>query len=57
VWHRYWKNPEATAKEFTEDGKWFKTGDIAEYVDESGVIRILGRASVDILKSGGYKIR
>jgi malonyl-CoA/methylmalonyl-CoA synthetase len=57
VWHRYWKNPEATTKEFTEDGKWFKTGDIAEYVDESGVIRILGRASVDILKSGGYKIR
>lgn len=28
-----------------------------EYADDSGVIRILGRASVDILKVGGYKIR
>ncbi|KAJ7346446.1 Acyl-CoA synthetase member 3, mitochondrial [Desmophyllum pertusum] len=31
-----------------------KTGDTAAYKD--GVYRILGRTSVDIIKSGGYKI-
>jgi len=52
VFLEYWDNPEATAKEFT-DG-WFRTGDIAERVD--GYYRILGRSSVDIIKSGGYKL-
>jgi malonyl-CoA/methylmalonyl-CoA synthetase len=33
----------------------FKTGDIAQKDDERGY-RILGRKSVDIIKSGGYKI-
>ncbi|KAL6057587.1 Peroxisomal AMP binding enzyme [Balamuthia mandrillaris] len=55
VFKCYWNRKEATAESFTPDG-WFKTGDIAEYADEEGTIRILGRASVDILKSGGYKI-
>ena len=53
VFKEYWKKPEATAKSFTSDG-WFKTGDIA--VIEDGYYRILGRDSVDIIKSGGYKI-
>ena len=53
VFKKYWGKAEATAKTFTADG-WFKTGDIA--VVEDGYYRILGRDSVDIIKSGGYKI-
>jgi len=53
VFLEYWKNPEATAKAFTQD-QWFMTGDIAIY--DKGSYRILGRNSVDIIKSGGYKI-
>ena len=53
VFLEYWGKPEATQKTFTEDG-WFKTGDIA--VVERGYYRILGRDSIDIIKSGGYKI-
>ena len=54
VFKEYWNKPESTAESFTEDG-WFKTGDIAA-IDELGGYRILGRNSVDIIKSGGYKI-
>jgi malonyl-CoA/methylmalonyl-CoA synthetase len=54
VFKEYWQKPEATAESFTEDG-WFQTGDIAA-LDEMGGYRILGRNSVDIIKSGGYKI-
>lgn len=50
----YFRQPEATAKTFTEDG-WFKTGDVARR-DASGAYFILGRESVDLIKSGGYKI-
>ncbi len=53
VFGTYWGKPEATQKAFTEDG-WFKTGDIA--VIEEDYFRILGRDSIDIIKSGGYKI-
>lgn len=53
VFREYWNLPEATREAFTPDG-WFKTGDIA--VVERGYFRILGRRSVDIIKSGGYKI-
>ena len=53
VFLEYWGRPEATAEAFTADG-WFRTGDIAVYHD--GSYRILGRDSVDIIKSGGYKI-
>jgi malonyl-CoA/methylmalonyl-CoA synthetase len=35
--------------------RWFKTGDTVAR-DEDGYVRILGRTSVDILKSGGYKL-
>lgn len=53
VFKEYWEKPEATEDSFTADG-WFKTGDTA--VIEDGYYRILGRNSVDIIKSGGYKI-
>lgn len=49
----YWSDPETTAATFTADG-WFKTGDVAELDD--GYFRIVGRASTDIIKSGGFKI-
>jgi len=53
VFREYWQKPGATQEAFTEDG-WFKTGDVAVWDD--GSYRILGRNSVDIIKSGGYKI-
>ena len=53
VFLEYWKQPEATRLAFTADG-WFKTGDVA--VREEGYYRILGRNSIDIIKSGGFKI-
>lgn len=52
VFLEYWNKPEATADCF-DDG-WFRTGDIA--VIESGYFRIMGRQSIDIIKSGGYKL-
>ncbi|KAJ9649336.1 hypothetical protein H2201_004341 [Coniosporium apollinis] len=54
VFKEYWRLPEVTAKEFTEDG-WFKTGDVAKR-DQTGAYFIQGRESVDLIKSGGYKI-
>ncbi|PYH48312.1 acyl-CoA synthetase [Aspergillus saccharolyticus JOP 1030-1] len=54
VFREYWRRPDATAKEFTADG-WFKTGDVARR-DAQGAYFIQGRASVDLIKSGGYKI-
>jgi len=53
VFGEYWRRPEATAEAFTPDG-WFKTGDRAVVAD--GAYRILGRESVDILKTGGEKV-
>lgn len=50
----YLGRPDATAAAYTEDG-WFRTGDIAS-VDAEGVHRIVGRASTDMIKSGGYRI-
>ena len=55
VFKEYWNRPDATAKEFDADG-FFKTGDIGEKDPADGSIKIVGRASVDIIKSGGYKI-
>ena len=52
VFLEYWDNPKATAESF-HDG-WFCTGDVA--VIENGYFRIMGRSSVDIIKSGGYKL-
>lgn len=53
VFKEYWQKPEATLKAFSKDG-WFITGDIGML--NNGLYKILGRDSVDIIKSGGYKI-
>ncbi|MCP2274960.1 fatty acid CoA ligase FadD36 [Nocardia amikacinitolerans] len=50
----YLNRPDATAESWTEDG-WFKTGDVAA-IDGDGFHRIVGRESVDLIKSGGYRI-
>ncbi len=52
VFLAYWNKPEATTQAF-QDG-WFCTGDIV--LEKSGIFKIVGRNSVDIIKSGGYKI-
>ena len=48
----YWQRPQATAEAF-QDG-WYRTGDVV--VVEKGIYRIMGRSSVDIIKTGGYKV-
>lgn len=50
----YLDRPDATADSWTADG-WFKTGDVAA-IDAAGYHRIVGRESVDLIKSGGYRI-
>ena len=59
VFREYWNRPARTAAEFDSDG-WFKTGDVVSVTAASAsspaVFRMLGRSSVDVLKSGGYKI-
>ncbi|MFF0491621.1 acyl-CoA synthetase [Nocardia sp. NPDC004068] len=50
----YLNRPEASAECWTEDG-WFRTGDVAA-IDASGFHRIVGRESVDLIKSGGFRI-
>ena len=52
VFLEYWRRPDATAEAFRE-GRWFRTGDVAV---EEGYYRILGRRSVDIIKTGGFKV-
>ncbi|MFI5621139.1 AMP-binding protein [Streptomyces sp. NPDC051567] len=51
----YLGSPEATAAAYTADG-WFRTGDIAAIDEADGAHRIVGRASTDLIKSGGYRI-
>ncbi|KAJ4003123.1 hypothetical protein NW752_011701 [Fusarium irregulare] len=50
---KYLGDPEATRNAHDSEG-WYKTGDIARR--EGNFYFIVGRASVDIIKSGGYKI-
>ncbi|HEV7421718.1 MAG TPA: acyl-CoA synthetase [Mycobacterium sp.] len=50
----YLDRPEATAEVFDADG-WYRTGDVA-VVDGGGMHRIVGRESIDLIKSGGYRI-
>ena len=50
----YLNRPEATAEAFDADG-WYRTGDVA-VVDSAGMYRIVGRESVDLIKSGGYRV-
>ncbi|MGV0161148.1 acyl-CoA synthetase [Mycobacterium colombiense] len=50
----YLNRPDATAEAFDTDG-WYRTGDVA-VIDGDGMHRIVGRESVDLIKSGGYRI-
>ncbi|MCV7092976.1 acyl-CoA synthetase [Mycobacterium interjectum] len=50
----YLNRPEATAEAFAPDG-FYRTGDVA-VIDGAGMHRIVGRESVDLIKSGGYRI-
>jgi fatty acid CoA ligase FadD36 len=50
----YLNRPDATAEVLDADG-WYRTGDMA-VVDGGGMHRIVGRESVDLIKSGGYRI-
>ncbi|POX98971.1 acyl-CoA synthetase [Mycobacterium kansasii] len=50
----YLNRPDATAEAFDADG-WYRTGDVA-VVDAGGMHRIVGRESVDLIKSGGFRI-
>ncbi|MFF2349919.1 acyl-CoA synthetase [Kitasatospora sp. NPDC058115] len=50
----YLDRPDADAEAWTADG-WFRTGDVA-VIGADGFHRIVGRASVDLIKSGGYRI-
>jgi malonyl-CoA/methylmalonyl-CoA synthetase len=52
VFSQYWQRPEETRAAF-RDG-WFRTGDVA--VCEEGSYRLLGRTSIDIIKTGGFKV-
>jgi malonyl-CoA/methylmalonyl-CoA synthetase len=49
----YLNRPEATA-EVLRDG-WFATGDLATRAPD-GYLRIVGRRSTDLIKTGGYKV-
>ena len=53
MFDEYLNRPDATAASF--DGEWFRTGDAA-VIDEGGFHRIVGRQSIDIIKTGGFKV-
>lgn len=50
----YLNRADATAEVLGEDG-WYRTGDVA-VIDPDGMHRIVGRESVDLIKSGGFRI-
>ena len=67
VFQEYWRRPDETAAAFRPSTRaqgapnevegredWFRTGDLA--VLEGGAYRLLGRISVDIIKTGGFKV-
>ena len=50
----YLNRPDATAEVLDAQG-WYHTGDVA-VIDAGGMHRIVGRESVDLIKSGGFRI-
>lgn len=54
VFDGYLHRPDATAAVFEPDG-WYRTGDAA-VIGADGMHRIVGRESVDMIKSGGYRV-
>jgi malonyl-CoA/methylmalonyl-CoA synthetase len=53
VFSGYWRMPEKTREEFTDDG-WFRTGDVGQ-MDAHGRLTIVGR-SKDLIISGGFNV-
>ncbi len=53
VFQGYWRMPEKTAEEFTDDG-YFRSGDLGR-LDEDGYVSIVGRDK-DLIISGGYNV-
>jgi malonyl-CoA/methylmalonyl-CoA synthetase len=53
VFAGYWRMPEKTKEEFTEDG-WFHTGDVGQW-SADGYLSIVGRAK-DLIISGGFNV-
>ena len=54
LFNGYRGRPEATAHSYTADG-WFRTGDVAT-IGPDGWHRIVGRASTDLIKTGGHRV-
>jgi fatty acid CoA ligase FadD36 len=50
----YLNRPDATAEAVDADG-WYRTGDVA-VIDSDGMHRIVGRESVDLIKTGGFRV-
>jgi fatty acid CoA ligase FadD36 len=50
----YLNRPDATAEVLDADG-WYHTGDVA-VIDADGMHRIVGRESVDLIKTGGFRV-
>jgi len=50
----YLNRPDATAEVLSSDG-WYRTGDVA-VIDGGGMHRIVGRESVDLIKTGGFRV-
>ncbi len=53
VFREYWRRPDATREALSSDG-WFCSGDVASL--EDGGFRIWGRASQDIIITGGENV-
>jgi malonyl-CoA/methylmalonyl-CoA synthetase len=57
VFSGYWRMPEKTREEFTDDG-WFRTGDVGHFGGNGhpdGYLTLVGR-SKDLIISGGYNV-
>lgn len=54
IFDGYLNRPDATAESFSVDG-WYRTGDAA-VIGADGMHRIVGRETVDLIKSGGYRV-